>query len=571
MDTRPITSYTVQPATTGPGAPQHMAGGHGPGTAPVHEPDGKHISAPNTRLQWEAKFRRYGRLHIGVEFDGHRLVLVGARCTRKRDTIERLHIVEWADSPSADDLAICLRKFVPRGHPGVAVVISTSRAMVRYFHLPPVAGRHREAGARWEGQKLLPFALTEKTALVGLDFEQDGTNGWWTTLVAIPREDGTPILEAMDRLGWPLSSVSLRGTHSVPETTLPSTNDKKETKAVVLYAQGRGSFTVFRDGRLRFHYDLGKIPEPPSGEQTGDSEWAATAYRAWVEILGSLITDPFEFCLGVGPEAAPQRLELIGLPEEILPLITDWNSRFPAGVTVNDPLRAAKDRLPREIAQWVDNHSGLIVPAFLAASGHKAVDCTPSRARKKRHVDDYSRIARGALLISVAIAAAWIAFNWVNLDYRRRTLAGAWQEHKMYQESPAVADVRARAVELTSARRRLAQIQRPSLRWMPWAKTVLGTLPDNAGLSIVEMQRQESPAGTGAESIVSVRLIGTLSPEGPPHPLTYRRWIGQLGKLTTPEDQPRLQERSTMWKGRARSTFSIEMRPAVSIVTGGGQ
>jgi hypothetical protein len=508
-----------------------------------------------------------GKTRIGIEFDGKTLALVAVRHRKRQKTISSLSVSEWAQAPTVPALIDCLQAFAGKGRFQTDLVITTPRAMVRHFRIPPVAKSKREAAACWQGKKLIPFPLEDDATLFGMHFESDGKKGWWVTLVAMPREEAATFLDAVNQLGWDLRSLSLGGTQPVPENSKESTADEEPARAVLLFSARRGSFSVFRGERLKFHYDLGTIPDPPLEELEKDAKGESWALRAWIELLGTLIADPFDFCLNASPADVPTRLDLVGFPEAIAPLVTEWEERFASGVRVVDPLAGMKCKFPREVTYWTDAHSGILAPAALAGSGYPVIDCTPSPIKTRRNLRRLNRLTSGIFVVSLTVAAVGLGLNWVHLRNDASSVAGAREDLAQYRESPAVAGMRSRTAQLATMRQRLNLLQHPPVRWMPWVRTVLGTLPENASLSVIEARLQPPATGTTA-STVSIRLDGTLSPDGPAHALTYRHWLRELESLAggTPPD---LQERSISWKGRDRSMFSIEMRPPLSVVTGG--
>ena len=62
------------------------------------------------------------------------------------------------------------------------------------------------------------------------------------------------------------------------------------------------------------------------------------AFRNWLDVVGSLLADPFDFCLNALPGILPTHVELVGFPEEIAPMITDWNDRFGVSFSFANPI-----------------------------------------------------------------------------------------------------------------------------------------------------------------------------------------------------------------------------------------
>ena len=91
---------------------------------------------------------------------------------------------------------------------------------------------------------------------------------------------------------------------------------------------------------------------------------------------------------------------------------------------------------------------------------------------------------------------------------------------------------------------------------MPWIKTALLTIPNNGLLTSVTL-------GPDSFGRLTSQVEGNLSPDGPPHPLTYRRWFESLAPLTINHGLNLTKERSLEWKGRVRSVFTLELQPRI--------
>jgi len=539
-----------------------------PSDAHSGEPDGEagRIRAGSVLMEWVEPSPGIGRrTQIGIEFDGCQLIAIGVRRDGRRQVVSCLLSAMTADTPTPEELAGRLRALAGGTRPGVHLVLTTARAIVRHLLLPPVPARQRRSAALWEGQKLIPFPLNDQEAIYGMDFVSAGASGWHVTLAAVPRQDAAPIMGAIDRLGWKLRSVSLAGTQRFHE--LASVQPEVKDRAVVVWSARRGAFSIFRDGQLTFHCDLGPMPTTPVSAGDASEARRADDLRQWISAMGSAIGDALDFHLNIDPNRAPGHLTVIGLPAAAAPLLTDWQSRFDAGVTILDPIDALGPSLPQGIADWLHANSGEVAPALSAAAYGVAVDLTPPTIRRSQHGQGLKQLVRGLCLTSLFGTALWSGLLWAHMHNAHRAQELAQSGLAALDGSPVARDFAATRETLAQRRTMLAAVQAP-LAWMPWIKTVLATRPANGRLTNVTVFA-DSLDSRAPGATLTLRLEGTLSPDGPPHALTYRQWADRLERLCGPGRVRLLNERTIDWQGQRRWAFTIELRPLVKSVIGG--
>jgi hypothetical protein len=502
-----------------------------------------------------------------MEFDGRRLTVVGFRGRGKRRHVERLGVIEWPEPPSADDLFTVLRTVVPRGRPTVRVAINTARGMVRRFIIPRVPAHKRYAAAMWEGKQLVPFPLDNKQAYFGMEFTSADERGWWVTLVALPRADAESLVSAVARLGWRLDSLVLAGTRH-PATEKVQPNDLRTRKeAAVFFSPRRNSFAVFENKQLVFHYDLGPLP----GVSADPAHWTPSddghSSASWITNISPAINDAIDFYLSAHQSSAPTHLALIGARETMAPVIhyvnDEWQERFPNGVIIQNPLDAYTGDLPAEISGWAEANSSSLTHAVLAATGIWSINLIPTDIRQRHHQQRLVKYTRTAFFISVAVTMVVTGLLAKHLQTVSHSIELARQKsHALQQSQPAIAAT-AGMGELARRRALLAEIRTPPTRWMPWIKTLLGTVPHNGQLAAATIQFD---AARPADDSLLVHLEGTLSPDGPAHAISYRNWITQLELLSGAGRVKLIREHTTTWKGRQRSNFLIELRPPCAMV-----
>jgi len=528
--------------------------------------------APATIMRWvDAKRGTRGRYTIGVDFDGHQLAIVEIRKLGKQHAISRLWVAKWTETPTVEMLSDHLREFTPREHPTVELVISSARGMVRRFLIPRVPARRRIAAALWKGGQLFPFLLNGEESLFGTGFTSDGKSGWQTTLVALPRDDASSICQAIEHLGWELSKVSLIGTQYPPGAKPVGRESDVPVEAVVWCSPRRALFSIFRNHRLIFQYDLGTLPGFPRSPSDKVVPARDDPMGSWTTALHSGVVDALDLHLSADPNHVPSHLRVVGVSEATAPMVaylTELGERFDGGVAVVDPVREFNHDLPDEIAGWVSANTGMLAPAVLAASGAPSVDLTPASIRKRQKERQLLKYARTALVLSVAVVVAWTALMWKHTRSLEPVVQSYRQDYELLQNSPTTAKITSSLGVLARHRRLLTQLQQPPVGWMPWIRTVFGTVPTNGSLTAMSVDAGPSHPNQPDASL-TVRLHGTLSPDGPPHAVNYRRWIGRLEMLAGPGRAELVDERTVNWKGRRRSNFLLELRPLVQTIRGG--
>lgn len=524
---------------------------------------------PRTLIRWVRPGTRWwGRHTLGMEFDGRRLTVVGIRGRGKRRRINRLYVVDWPETPSSDMLVRHLRAFVPRGNSIVRLVINSPRGIVRRFIIPRVPKHKRYAAALWQGKQLVPFPLDDKNACCGWEFTSADEQGWWVTLVAFPREDANTITEAISRLGWHLHQLSLAGTQLPVDTRQTRNKKQAAVEAIVFYSPQRSAFAVFEHGHLTFHYDLGPLP----GSSSDPADWVLSARKrsseSWISSISPAINDAVDFYTSAHQGVVPSRLVIVGARETVAPVVgyvNEWERRFVDGVAVKDPLGRLVDGLPAKISRWIESNMGLLTHAAIANSNARLIDLTPAHTRKRQSQRRLVRYARTAFMLSVAGTIVTTGLLARQLQTNGRSVQLARVESRQMANSPSVAEVSASISELARYGAHFADVQKLPVKWMPWMKTVLGTIPANGQLSAVNVEIDD---GDSQESSLLVRLEGTLAADGPPHAISYKEWVARLTPLTGDGRVTLARENTTTWKGRQRSNFTIELRPTINTITG---
>ncbi|MEW5702600.1 MAG: hypothetical protein AB1792_10265 [Candidatus Zixiibacteriota bacterium] len=523
-------------------------------------------SACTVLRQWKDPAQFRGRkIQLGIEYDGHGIVAVAVAPGKPADAIAGLLVESYEGTPSPEQMAQHLRELIGEARPNVHIVLATARAIVRRFRLPPVPARQRQRAALWEGQKLIPFPLNDQEALHGMCITAAGAAGWHVTLVAVPREDAAPILAAIDRLDGKLRSVSVVGTQR--HRRMESARDSDRNGAVAVWSERRGAFSVFRDGQLTFHFDLGPMPSPPSEAGSLIGEANAADMRRWIKTMGTAIGDAFDFHLNVDPNRAPEHLTVIGLPAAVAPLVTDWQSRFAAGIEISNPIDNLLQSVPDDIAAWLHANAGDIAPALHAACGGVAVDLTPGTIRQSQLRLRLTQLARGACLISLVAVAASSWFLWAHGKRAAESLKAAQSELMALQASQVARNLASAQLALSRQQNLLTVLKTP-LTLMPWLKTVLATLPENGRLTnaIVTVDSLDHRV---PEATLTVRLVGTMTQGGLSHTLTYRDWADRLESLTGRGRVRLLNERMVDGQGQRLWAFTVQLQPLIRSVTGG--
>jgi hypothetical protein len=533
--------------------------------APDQEPSPRldeRVAREKVAFEWvspSVRTRRDGV--IGIEFDGRGMVVIGLDGdSRKEHVIDHVLVTRYEDSPDAQFLADRLRTFVHHRQADIHVVLSTPRAVVRRFLLPPVPARQRATAALWEGQKLIPFSLKDGEALYGLDYATAGERGWWVTLVAVPTEDAAPMLDAIAGCKWMLRTVSLIGAQRFNEEVLASGD---EATATVTWSARRGCFSVYHRGQMVFHYDLGPMPAMPAKMDLGVVPESMAVWQRWTDSLGAAVSDSLDFHLNVNPILAPSRLRLYGLPQAAAPLLTDWQNRFPGGVIVGDPLAGCDNQLPEGVSSWLSSNPGLVAPTLAALTGTVAIDLTPARIRQERDQVRWERIARGLCTMSVAACVVWAGLLWAHIVGHKSEVGRSREALAQYQESPVNIKLDQAIVAAANSRLLLTAASQSGQTWMPWLKTVLRTLPENAHLLHIDIEQRTDLGG------VIAHLEGTLGPGSLAHAMSYREWFDRLRPLCA-ASPILVSERDIEVASLKRSAFTIElMAPKAMAATRG--
>jgi hypothetical protein len=528
-----------------------------PAFAPVSGDDVVASAHETVSFEWVSKDLRPSRGgSIGIEFDGTHLAVVGVSGSGEKSRLDHLLLTTFDEPPTPETIANRLHAFVRYRRPQVQVVLTTPRAVFRHFLLPHVSTRQRENAAIWEGQKLVPFPLRSKECIYGLDFAAAPEHGWSTTLVAVPVEHAQPILDAVERLGWPLSSVSMTGTQQfVPNTT-------GEACAVVVWSTHRGCLSVFRRGQLVFHYDLGPMPAAPARMGEGLTEQNAAIWQKWVDSLGAAVGDALDFHLNVNPSMTPTHMRIYGLPLECSTLLTDWNARFPEGVMVGDATSLAGPGLPEGVVERLRLSSGAIMPALQAARNGAAIDLTPDDLRRARRNLHRERTARGAGILSVAGCLVWTALLGMQALQDHRDTVRLEKDIAQVQSSPVSQKLTEASARLTTARATLGGLRQRNAPLMPWLRAIVATLPSNAALTRLQV---DTKSADGHVAIVA-GFDGMLAPSETPYALVYRQWFDRLSGLAGSKNTTLVSERSMDWYGQPRSAFTLELHPELARV-----
>ncbi|HWO57722.1 MAG TPA: hypothetical protein VNN55_09170 [bacterium] len=502
-------------------------------------------------FQWGAPARRSSRrTTVGIEYDGRRLLVIGAAMRGERATaINQILRTSFDEEPGAEQLAACLGATVGQRHPDVHLVLATPRAVVRHFLIPPVAARRREKAALWEGQKLIPFPLQDGQALFGFQFVSAGDRGWMVTLVAVPTEDVQPILAAVEQLRWTLRSVSVAGTQSLAPS---SSSPNEEVVAVIAWSQERGSFAITHGGQLVFHYDLGPMPALPSGLAQGVSDKFLPAWQRWIDSIGVAVGDALDFHLNINASIPPTSLYIYGLRPELAPLLSEWESRFPGGVILADPLTGWREPLPDGVSEWLSMHGGLVAPVLGALSRPVAIDLTPRRIRLAHAQQKRERIARSAFVLCALIGIVWGGFLWSEIAGHRNVTLQVRAEFEQLQRSPVSSRLEYTLAGIAANQRIAQTLEQRGEPWMPWAKSVLAVLPPNAALRRFDLAYRDDRQAVVAE------VDGTLAPGTAPYALTYREWFDRLRPLCAAP--PLLvSEKHIGVEGAESSAFTVEL------------
>lgn len=493
---------------------------------------------------------------LGIDYSPDHLTILEMRRSR-RPSLIGLQVVGFDDPPSSAVLAGLLRDFNPAKHNCVQLTLTSARAVVRQFRLPPIPKRRRLAAATWEAQKLIPFSLKDSEAVFGFTFAPAPRKGWQVTLAAVPREDVCPVIEAIRDVHWTLGGVSIAGTQWMPVGGRLTDSEPAQTVAAVLWSTTRASFVVFHQHELKFHYDLGPMPLPvlPAGVEP-----APEILRMWLKGFGKGIGEAFEFYGGAHPDLAVDRIDLYGITDLIAPLVTDWQERFGAPVAIVNPVRDLTAGLPDDVTEWLATKSSTLTTAVIAAAGTTTVDMTPAAMVKTRSRQKSERIARSVFVASVLAAVIWTGFLWLQRSLAVRSAARMQVQLDDLKKSPINGQVQQAAAQLQKITAMTAAAEAPSVQWAPYFKSVLSTCPPD--LRLVSLL-SESPQGVipGTQPFPMIRLDGKILPAERSHALIYADWFGRMERVAGHGSVKLITDRTLDWKGQKTSVFSIEITP----------
>lgn len=530
-----------------------------PDVAPQTDGDDSAVPDSSVVLHWSSPIpgvRSSKRTVLGIEYSPEQLTIVEIRQGR-RPSLLGLQTVRFDNPPGSAVLADLLRAFNPASHNCVQVTLTSARAVVRQFRLPPVSKRRRRAAAIWEAQKLIPFPLKDSEAVFGFTFAPSARKGWQVTLAAVPRDDACPILTAIRDIEWTIGGVSIAGTQWLSPGNRMIDAEPAKSMAAVLWSPERTSFVMFSDSELKFHYDLGPVllPPLPAGQEPSQA-----ALQTWLKALGKGIGEAFEFYSGAHGTLAIDRIELYGVPESAAPLITDWQERFGAPAVIVNPLRVFTIDLPEDTGEWLASQSATLTTAVIAAAGTPTVDMTPAAMVRTRSRQKSERIARLVLVASVLAAAIWIGFLWVQQTLTARSTARSLAQLEELKTSLVNGQLRQASLELEQVSTLAQASTVPGIRWTPYLKTILATFPPDVRLMALS---SEPPVGMmpGTCAIPTLRLDGKISPTTRSHALIYADWFGRIEQIAGHGSVKLISNRAIDWKGQRTSVFSIEVTP----------
>jgi hypothetical protein len=275
--------------------------------------------------------------------------------------------------------------------------------------------------------------------------------------------------------------------------------------------------------------------------------------------MGRAISDALEFYLGAYPQFAPERLELMGVPEAVAPLITDWQEGFGVPIAFVDALKRFSGGLPPAIQVWIDANAGLLTPAALAASGKPVIDLTPPALVTARKQRLFSGIARGIFILSAAVVVAWTGLLWMRMNLSTRAAAGAGRDLELLRSSSPAKEMERAAGVLRDLQTITSEVTMPPRSWMPWAKSITSTTPAGAELVSLGLELPDNVAP--AVSLPAAHLEGRLDPSERPHSLIYADWINRLDHFAGRGASRLVSARTIDWKGSRSSAFVLDVRP----------
>ena len=527
------------------------------------------VTQPAVHKWIDTHTRVGGSAVVGIEYDGRRLVLVKLRRSGRGQTIQGFLAADLGRPLNVGEICRLFREFSPERGVRVRVAVTTTRGVVRQFPLPQLSARRRWAAAVWKAQKLTPFPLKADHAFFGFRFLPVGPPGsLQVTLVAVPRSDAADVLTAIEEVGWVLQGVSISGAHRIQTTASADPEaDAEDATAVALWTPRGGSFAVFRGGRLQFHYDLGPPPDLYSAASPGQPITPRIAAE-WLKEMGRSVGDALELYLGAHPQFPPERLELLGIPEAVAPLLTDWQDFFGLPVVVVDVLEEFSQNLPEGIQEWIRTNAGSLTIAVLAAAGQPAVDLTPPALVTARRQRFFGRVARAVFILSVAVVSAWSGLLWMQTKYSAGVSAEASRYLETIQSSSPARERDRAAGSLRYIQSLNAEVTKPPQLWMPWAKSITATVPAAAGLISFGLVLPDNvKPGT---SPPRVRLEGRLEPSQKAYSLVFADWINRIDQFAGTGSARLVSSRITDGKGRRISVFVLEVCPS-SATQGAGE
>jgi hypothetical protein len=276
-------------------------------------------------------------------------------------------------------------------------------------------------------------------------------------------------------------------------------------------------------------------------------------WQRWADALGVVVSDALDFHLNINPTIPPSQLRMYGLPADAAPVLTEWNSRFPGGVILGDPLDGYRSGLPEGVDSWLSSHPGTIAPVMAALSGSVSLDLTPPRVRQARDLFRRERIARSAAVLSLIGCLAWTGMIWSHIANHRAESKQSQDALQHLQSSPVSMLLDQAVASVARDRRLLSSVSETGVAWMPWIKTVYATLPDNANLQHVDIEYRPDKGG------VIAHVEGTLAPAGLAHAMTYREWFDRLRVLSGGTAPVLVSERTIDVMGNRHSAFTIEL------------
>lgn len=510
-------------------------------------------------VQWHAaqEPERSATTVLGIDYAPAQMAIVELAVTKRAHRLAGLITTDCQRSPDIDGLQELLGSHAYPEGTEVHLSLTSPRAVVRHFRLPRLSRKQREAAARWEARKLIPFPLDEENAIYGFDFAPDDDGSCRVTLAAVPREDTAGILGIIQELNWRIQSVSVAGTKRCPSEDGSAKQVPAEPTAVVHWSPHRVTFVVFKRDELLFHYDMGLMPLP---EVSPGQEVAPELLRKWVRTLGKSITDAFEFYGGANAGNAITHLDLYGLPEAMAPLITDWNERLSIPVQIRDLLHPVREQLPPDVKRWVDRHGAEILPAYLAAVGHATVDLTPMPLRQLKRSRHHGAIARAAFATSLAVLMAWAGLLWTQRTLTQRAGSRLGAELQVVESSPVHAQIQECLARTQEATRLSNMINQHGITWTPALKTIVASLP--AQTRLLSLSAAATPDAPNAGS--RIRLEGLIYPSNRAHTLILADWLRSL-ELSFGVDHVKLEStRNLEWKDRRKTAFvlSIDTSPS---------